>query len=220
MNCPKCHSEIPNNQINISADIAQCVNCNNVFKISENITTKVSRLFDKNDPPAGAWMKSDFNTMTLGATARSWFALFIVPFALVWTSFSWGGLYGTQFASGEFNLFTSLFGIPFLIGGIAVISMAAMFTFGKVEITLDTEGGKIFTGVGIIGRNQRFKWDEISSISEETTYNNKGTARSDIVLEGKTRISFGSMLNDERRYYILKALQQVFSKKEMNSGFI
>ena len=95
-----------------------------------------------------------------------------------------------------------------------------MFMFGKVEITLDTEGGKVFTGVGVIGRNQRFKWDEISSISEETTYNNKGTASSAIVLEGKTKVSFGSMLNDERRYYILKALQQVFSKKEMNSGFI
>ncbi len=54
MNCPKCHSEIPKNQINISADIAQCVNCNNVFKISENIEPKIDRHFDKNDPPIGA----------------------------------------------------------------------------------------------------------------------------------------------------------------------
>lgn len=115
MNCPKCHSDIPNTNINIAADIAQCAKCSNIFKISENITPSVIDIFDRTNTPNGAWFKQDFNLLVVGATTRSWMALYIVPFMFVWSGFSLGGIYGTQIMEGNFNLFTSLFGIPFCV---------------------------------------------------------------------------------------------------------
>lgn len=95
-----------------------------------------------------------------------------------------------------------------------------MTVAGKVELTLDDDGGKIFTGLGVIGRTQRFKWDEITSVSEQTSLSGKGGSSTDIQLEGKKRVSFGSLLNDERRFYIFKCLQQVLAKKEKNKRFL
>jgi hypothetical protein len=220
MNCPKCLAEVPQTHINVATDVAQCTQCHNVFKISENISAQIDPHFDKNNPPNGAWIEQGYETMTLGATTRSWMALFIVPFMLVWSGGSLGGIYGTQIMEGNFNPFTSLFGIPFLIGTIFLGSYALMTVFGKVEITLNTEGGKIFTGIGVIGWTKRFIWSDISTIREEVSYSSKGNATKSILLEGKTRLDFGSMLSEERRYYILKSLQQILAKKEMNRGFI
>ncbi len=220
MNCPKCLSDIPQANINVATDIAQCTQCHNVFKISENISTQIDPNFDKNNPPNGAWIDQNFDAMTLGATTRSWTALFLVPFTLVWSGGSMTGIYGTQIWSGDFNPAMSLFGIPFLIGSVFLISSALMTLFGKVEITLDTEGGKIFTGVGVVGWSKHFLWADVSNIREEVSYSSKGGATKSILLEGKTRLDFGSMLSEERLYYVLKSLQQIMAKKEMNRGFI
>lgn len=222
MNCPQCQAVIPSHQINITSDIAQCTQCDFVFKISENIkpSSVIDSTFNRNEPPKGAWIKSDFTAMTIGATTRSWFSLFLIPFMLVWSGMSLGGIYGSQLSSGVFDIMSSLFGIPFIIGSVIFWSLALMLTFGKVEITLTTEGGKIFTGIGILGFTQRFEWSEISNIYEDITYSSRRQPQHAIILEGKTRLSFGSMLNNERRYYILKTLQQVFNRKEMNRGFI
>ena len=176
--------------------------------------------FDKSNPPKGAWIQPNVETLILGATTRSWYALYLVPFMAVWSGFSLSGLYGTQIFSGHFNLLTSLFGIPFLLGTVYMGSLALMMVFGKVEITLDNVGGKIFTGIGIIGKTQSFEWADISSISEEITTGNRGGQSAAVQIDGKKRLSFGSLLSDERRYYVLKSLQQVFFNKEMKKGFI
>jgi hypothetical protein len=220
MNCSKCLADIPQAKINIATDIAQCTQCHNVFKISENLSAQIDPSFDKNYPPSGAWIEQDFDTITLGATTRSWMALFFVPFTIVWAGGSMSGLYGSQIWDGKFNLAMSLFGIPFVIGSIFLISTSLMMVFGKVEIKLNTEGGKIFTGISIIGWTKQFFWSDVSNIREEVSYSSKGSATKSILLEGKTRLDFGSTLDEEKRYYILKSLQQILAKKEMNMGFI
>ena len=52
MNCPKCQTDIPTTHINIASDIAQCPNCQNIFKISDNLGMQIDPIFDKNNPPA------------------------------------------------------------------------------------------------------------------------------------------------------------------------
>lgn len=63
-----------------------------------------------------------------------------------------GSLYGGQIASQEFDLFLSLFGLPFFIVTLYMLKNIMMSIFGKVEIQTDRNGGTIFTGVGFIGR--------------------------------------------------------------------
>ena len=216
MKCPNCNTEISNEQINIQKDIAQCIKCNNVFKISENITHS-EYFFDLENTPKGTWYNYDGRATVIGATTRSPIAFFLVPFMIIWTGGSIGGIYGSQIANGEFNLFMSLFGIPFIIGSIIFWSIALMAIWGKVEITFDKYGGKIFTGIDDFGITQKFNWNDISEIREvENVFYNSNRNGGKICLEGKKRISFASGINDERRYYLFNALKSALSKVKMN----
>ena len=213
MKCPKCNSEIQTENINIQADIAQCLKCKNVFKISENIDDLIDDNFSINATPDETWYKNDFNKTIIGASTRSPIAFFLVPFMLVWSGGSIGGIYGSQIIKGEFDLFQSLFGIPFLIGSVIFWSLALMAIWGKVEVTLDNKGGKIFTGIGSIGLKKHFLWSEVSTLKEsQPNLRYPGSQGRALVLEGKKRISFGTGLKEERLYYVFRAIKSVMSK--------
>lgn len=221
MNCPKCNSEVQKQNINIQADVAQCQNCDAIFKISENLDESNADGFDLNNPPKGAWIRNEMNQIVIGATTRSPIAFFLVPFIVVWSGGSIGGIYGTQFAEGEFDPSMSLFGIPFLIGSIILWSLALMAIWGKVELTLDKQGGRVFTGVGNIGLGNRFTWDEVLTVKEkQSDFNYLGSQGGSILLEGKRRISFGKGVNESRRYYIYRALKSIISKMKVNKNFV
>lgn len=213
MKCPKCNIEIQKQNINIQADVAQCQNCDAIFKISENLDERNADGFDLNNPPKGAWIRHEMNQIVIGATTRSPIAFFLVPFMLVWSGSSIGGIYGTQLAKSEFDPFMSLFGVPFLIGSVIFWGLALMAIGGKVELTLDKQGGRAFTGLGNVGLSKRFTWHEVSAVKEEqSNFNYRGSQGGSILLEGKRRISFGMGVKDSRRYYIYRALKSIISK--------
>ena len=233
MKCPNCKSEIIQQDINIQADIAQCASCSTVFKISSTFNSsdhsnysfdnEIDAGFDLSKPPSGAWVKKGRENLIIGATTRSAIAFVLVPFMLVWSGGSIGGIYGTQVLSGEFSLFMSLFGIPFLIGSVIFWRLAFMAIWGKVVVTLDIGGGTIFTGIGNLGKTKKFVWTEITSVKEETSisYSRKGSrATTKIYLEGQKRVGFGSSLNEERRYYVLQSIKIILNQVNNGEDFI
>lgn len=221
MKCPKCSTEVSKQNINIQTDVAQCQNCEAIFKISENLDESNADGFDLNNPPKGVWIRNEMNQIVIGATTRSPIAFLLVPFMIVWSGGSIGGIYGTQLANGEFDPFMSLFGIPFLIGSIIFWSLALMAIWGKVELTLDKQGGRAFTGLGNIGLSKRFTWDEVSTVKEkQSNFNYPGNQGGSILLEGKRRISFGMGVKESRRYYIYRALKSIISKMKANKSFV
>ena len=215
MKCPKCNSDVPAFNINIQTDIAKCDNCSHVFKLSEAIET-VDTTFDINNTVSGTWYIRNMDNIVIGGTTRSAIAFFLVPFMLIWSGGSLGGIYGTQIASGEFSLFQSLFGIPFLLGSVLFWSIAIMAIWGKVELKIDKYGGTIFTGVGIIGIKQKFVWNDIANIREKDYANSRRNYGSHIAMEGKNIITFGSGLSEERKYYLLKSLQKIQAEIKKN----
>lgn len=206
MNCPKCKAEIASDDINIEKDIAKCANCNHVFTVSSIVA--LHRRVDVNNPPKGAWYLDEYRSTIVGASTRSPIAFFLVPFMLVWSGGSLGGIYGSQIVSGEYSLMMSLFGLPFLIGTIILGSVTVMAIAGKVELRFDKESGTIFTGVGNIGITKTFYWKDIDEIRETTSMiKSSNSNNQNISLIGQGKTSFGTGLNDERRYFILNVLQ-------------
>ncbi|GAB3339238.1 hypothetical protein GCM10027429_25360 [Marivirga atlantica] len=221
MKCPNCNTDVQSQHINIQTDLAQCQSCHNIFKISEAFGNINSDGFDLNNPPKGTWIRHEMNQIVIGATTRSPIAFFLVPFMVVWSGGSIGGIYGSQIIKGEFDPFMSLFGIPFLIGSVIFWSLALMAIWGKVELSLDKHGGKVFTGLGSIGLAKKFTWDEISTVSEkQNALNYPGSRGSSILLEGKRRISFGKGVNNGRRYYLYRALKEILTKVKANKNFV
>ncbi|MDB4107737.1 hypothetical protein N8368_01695 [Bacteroidia bacterium] len=195
-------------------------NCNNIFKISQYIEADYDD-FDIDNPPKGVWIRTEMHKIILGASTRSPIAFSLVPFMLVWSGGSLGGIYGKQFIKDEFDLIMSLFGIPFIIGSLIFWSLTLMAIWDKVEIVLDKNGGKTFTGISKIGISKNIYWDDISSISEKrTSLKYPVSSGASISLEGKQRISIGRGLVDSKLYYLFKALRTVFLKRKTNRNYI
>lgn len=97
----------------------------------------------------------------------------------------------------------SLFGLPFLAVTIFFFFIIIRSIAGKVEITLDNSSGKIFTGVGKIGKTQTFSWDNVVQVIDKPSkLNYPGGGTKVLSIEGQERINFGNSLKDERRNYL------------------
>jgi hypothetical protein len=193
MNCPNCNNKISDDKINIQSDIAQCTSCSLIFKISENLIQDDG--FEIDNPPAGSWIRRESNNIIVGATTRSPIAFFMVPFMTVWSGISLGGIYGTQLLSGSFNPLMSVFGIPFIIGTVIFGSLTLMAIAGKVELTLNKEGGQVFTGLSKLGLTKKFTWAEVTTAKETTiNYRYPGSKNAAIQLEGKKRFHLRAAL--------------------------
>lgn len=205
--CPSCREVVPASQINVSADLAVCAACNESFRASSvlDATASAAALAQ---PPPGTWLLDEPDRVVIGASTRSPIAFFLVPFMLVWSGGSLGGIYGSQLAKGEFSLLQSLFGIPFLLGSVLFWAVALMAIAGKVEVSLGPESS-VFTGIGAFGWRRRFAWSGVRTIRDEATYRSRGGRTLQIVLEGAQRISFGRGVSDQRLYYVLNALKWV-----------
>lgn len=211
--CPKCNSEVPSEQVNMATDLAFCPQCNEGFKISESIEDVVDAAVLR-DPPHGAWFQRNMDGVVIGASTRSPIAFFMVPFMLIWSGGSLGGIYGTQIVKGEFDLTSSLFGIPFLLGSILFWVVALMAVCGKLEITIGRDS-KVFLGIGPLGWTRRFDWSGVNAIREDFAMTgNNGKLQAGIVMEGRTRIKFGTGLNEKRRYFVLNALKHLKAERK------
>ncbi len=209
--CPSCRSTISMDDVNVSTDLALCRSCGKTFSFSEIVGGVGTAVPDLSAPPRGAWFEESANGFRAGASTRSWMALFIVPFTCVWSGGSLGGIYGTQIRSGHFDPGSSLFGLPFLLGSFWLLGMCAMNVAGKVEVVRSEDRVSVFIGVGQLGWTRSFLWSDFSSVREDGSrgrfnWNRQAQA---IVLEGKRRVAFGSMLSEERRYFVLSALRKV-----------
>lgn len=207
--CPACKRPLVADNINIRTDLALCADCGNIARPSMLADADFDADALKR-PPKGAWHRETMNEHVVGATTRSPVAFFLVPFMCVWSGGSLGGIYGSQIRAGEFNLFFSLFGLPFLIGSVVFWSLALMAICGKVEVRLRDRRGVIFVGVGAIGWKRPVDLAEVDRITQEGTRTNyPGHRGSSILLEGKTRLRFGTNLSEPRRLFILDALKTI-----------
>ncbi len=215
LSCPTCDTVVSPDDVNVAKDVAYCRKCNAAFSLSEwvheGIENAPDPAVDFNSPPRGVWFEQTFDGFVIGATTRSALGCFLVPFMCVWSGGSLGGIYGSQIMSGKFDILLSLFGIPFLIGTLIFGSFALMSVLGRVVLTVNRENGSIFTGVGKIGLTKRFEWKDVTCVYEEAKRGSKGSVSKSIVLEGKERISFGSMLSDNRRYFMLQVLKKMLN---------
>ena len=220
--CPFCGATIPADDVNVSTDLALCRTCGKPSKFSELVEGSGADRSQAPDSLPGAWAQEMPDGFRVGASTRSWGALFIIPFTCMWGGISLGGIYGEQVKRGHFNLFSSLFGLPFLIGSCVLVSVCAMKVAGKVDLILTREQLTIFTGIGPIGWSRSFRRADFDSVRDGVnrwgggnSWNNRQHA---IVLQGKRLVTFGSLLSDERRYFVLKFLQRMLMQRRVASA--
>jgi hypothetical protein len=212
--CPKCRQAIAAEQVNVAANVVYCTTCAEAFSLSELVTSGEVDDGELDTPPKGCWFQSGFDDWQVGASTRSYAAWFLVPFMCVWNGFSLGGIYGTQIVKGQFDLFQSLFGIPFLLGTLIFGSIAVMMVCGKVVLSVVGDQADLFTGVGALGWHRRFAWSDITRIVEPPPYAFSNNPQNlGICLEGTgKRIRFATFVSEGRRAFLLQVLRRMVVK--------
>jgi hypothetical protein len=132
--------------------------------------------------------------------------LFLVPFLCVWSGFSLGGIYGSQFVQGRFDLFQSLFGIPFVLGTLLLGSVALLAVYGKVVVRVADSEGEVFTGIGPLGWRRFFDAQQITSVRIEPYVSGRQHSMR-IVLDSPHKHRFASLLTEARRDFIANVLR-------------
>lgn len=135
--CSRCGQAIATENINVAKDTAFCIPCNKLTALSSLLENNTRVRASTVAPVSGTTLTNSGRNWMITASHRSWLALFLIPFTLVWSGGSLGGIYGTQILTGNFNLFSSLFGLPFLIASIGLICMCLMSLFGRTLIAVE-----------------------------------------------------------------------------------
>jgi len=219
--------------INVKKDILLCSSCGAASRFSEIVDLEreaeeedSSRRLLNSNPPKHLKVISDPTDMTgrISLIYRKFspMAFFLIPFTCAWSGFSMAAIYGAQIASGKFDLQASLFGLPFLVGSIVLVSVCLFCLFGKRVLTLERGNGKYFFGVGFIGIFKRFTYDRQTKVRQgETSYtvgggrHGGGSPRSEIHLthpnnSNTVRVCAG--MSDDALDYVAAVIRREASK--------
>ena len=233
--CTKCRRVIPPDDINVAKDVAYCRDCNISYRLSDlTYDNDIGASVNLNDPPKGAWYRSDGGGTVIGATNRSaGAALVMVFFALYWNGivsvfvvlaltstlhllhvplpvwFPAPKMNNSTMGPGE-TAFLWLFLTPFITVGLFVTGACLSGLFGKTEARIENTQGKLFTGVGALGWKRTFDPSQVRDVRINQSRNNQGKDMFVIVIETREgkQLKLGSLLTNERQQFVLGALRK------------
>jgi hypothetical protein len=206
--CPDCNSSLPLDDVNVANDIALCRNCAKSFSFAVVVRQEDEGPVDLTRPVKGVSYRRTPSGFELACSTRSAAAFFLVPFMLVWSGGSLGGIYGTQIAKGHFSLLQSLFGLPFLFGTVLFGSLAIMTVCGKFSVRAEGKDGEIFIGACGVGYRKKFRWDEVKDIRIETRATTNGRDCPQIVIDAGNPITIPNVTAGRMNYFF-RALRQL-----------
>jgi len=201
--------------INVATDIALCRRCGATSSFASIRTLSNASALLSKPPPKGVKVERDMMGYGSIVTYRRipiGLLLFLIPFTLIWSGFSMAGIYGSQIAKGEFDLKMSLFGLPFLIGTIVLVSTILFNLFGKWTIRLNRGDGAVFVGVGALGWKRTFRYTTFSTVRLEDSAITVNRQQTQVIAikTDNTVFSFGSFIKEDAQKFIAAALMREF----------
>ena len=210
--CPSCNAELPLADVNVGSDVALCRSCGRKGPFLG--ASSIPKLTDEElaRPPKRVSLHRDFgDALVLTCQPKKTALWFLIPFTAFWSGISMGGIYGQQIARGQFDWKASLFGLPFLIGTLGLVTAILFNFFGHSRVTLTKGRVKVFVGLFGIGRTREMECGKDTTVSLQTSgYRVNNVPQLEIVLasEGK-EIRFGSMaLSTEEKKYVAAVLRR------------
>jgi len=177
IHCPACGLPILPTEITPAGDLAYCRLCERTATVDAcRIATPLAkRPASVESPPAGLKLTENLTGFQVVLSTRSWVALFLWPFLLVWSGGSLGGIYGMQIKAGKFSWIATLFGLPFLAGSVFLSIITFMSTFGRVIVESGQDGKLRIRkgGLGLYWTKSAAWMDVVSAEVEEVTTQRK-----------------------------------------------
>jgi hypothetical protein len=210
-----CRSVIAADDVNVATDIALCRACGKPSAFSVVSGLADISLESLNKPPR--WIKVNRDPRggkTIVYRRVSPALLFLIPFTALWSGLSMWFIYGAQFRKGQFDLAQSLFGLPFLIGTLILLTAITHLLFGRWEIALRSGAGTVFVGVGPLGWTRHFTYNRQSLVSLRTTNVsvNDVPQKGILVRTRETDFVFGATLHEEAKRFIAASIMKAVTE--------
>jgi len=198
--------------LNVAADVALCRTCGYTGSFLRSSTVPYMSDEEMARPPKRVTLHRGFDgELEIVSRFSKGLALFLIPFTAIWSGASMWGIYGTQFMKGEFDLMQSLFGIPFLLGTIVLVSIILLTLYGKIIVTLSRGRVQVFSGVFGIGRTKEIACGKGTQVSlEKSSATKNHVPQMQIVLRsGNQTLKFGALsFSKETRQYVAAVLRR------------
>ena len=212
--CPECGLPIETADLAPAQGLAVCRFCEKPFPLAAcqtAVPVAQRNIVPELTPPKGVDVVETMDGFRLTLSSRSCIAFFLVPFTLFWAGGSLGGIYGTQIAKGKFELFQSLFGLPFLVGSVFLIAVTAMAVAGRSVVEL--AGGRLNLRTGALGiyRTKSADWRDVRGcrLTEVTRRGRSSYATSyqvEVAVEGAEPLRFGVGAERETMLWVTRFL--------------
>ena len=210
--CPNCAKELPLADVNVAQDVALCRACGYTGPFLA--AAAVPRMTDEEmaRPPKRVSLQREFgDALTITCRPKRGMLLFLVPFTLFWSGFSMAGIYIVPLATGNFDWKMGLFGLPFLIGTVVLVTIILNVLVGRTTVTLTK--GKVQVGTHLLG------WKKIREMEcgPGTTvtlamsgYRVNNVPQPEIELTcGEQKLKFGAVtLSPEAKTYVAAVLRR------------
>ena len=150
--CPRCNTEIFEENINDYENICICSNCNELFDLSiildQLSIEKIERMLIS--PPNGSWVKNNNGHIIIEISIFSKLSIPELIFHFLFSSITFFGFFQLMI---DFSILYSLLMIPFVIFSIWCIKRAFYLLFNKIKILfLEDNNIQIFIGIWKFGK--------------------------------------------------------------------
>lgn len=241
--CPDCHAELDAADVNVVEGVALCRECEKLIRLSHLLKAEEKRTLAREfaaEPPAGTWTRDDGRAVVVGASMRSFpAACGLLFFCLFWNGivsvfvavvlastlkhlgialpvwFPAPNMNGSPMSVGM-TVFMWLFLTPFMLVGLGLIAAFLSALGGRVEVSIDRDTGKVFEGIGLVGRTRRFDVHRVKDVrlDDKQWTDSDGDRRQNakITIEADKTINFGSGLSVERRRFVAAKLSDALQR--------
>jgi hypothetical protein len=214
--CPYCREIIPLEDVNVATDIALCRACGRTSAFSMTCAEGDLANTSLDNPPRTIRVEEGFGGETTIVYHRlSPMLFFLVPFMALWSGASMIGIYGTQIKNGKFDLEQSLFGLPFAIGTVILLSVIAYLAFGRWAVTLNRGQGTVVVGVGPFVWTRTFSYNQTTIVSLKMTkvsVNDQPQAGV-LVRTDDQDFLFGALIPEDAKRFIAAAILREVGKQ-------
>lgn len=209
--CAHCNQPIDLADTNVATDLALCRACGQTMPFSSLAGIREISAVDLASPPKGVRVeRSLIDGLDVTYHKIPFAVFFLIPFTALWSGVSLWGIYGSQMSEGKFDWTASLFGLPFLIGTLILLSVISFMLLGRWRITLGRGLCRIFLGIGPVGWTRQIALDPQTTVRLQpgSTRINNVPQRDIVITSGEEQLKFGALLPEHVRVFLAAVIER------------
>lgn len=207
--CPKCKSELKQNEINIETCIAHCRLCNEVFKIAEYLrgNEEVRRALKPVHSNVSIEVIGEESVITIPKRGWTTQAMATLGFSILWNAIILGCIFAGKESPDFFLYIFVLIGIMLVLYSFFLRGCEIAIRYGRKSISVTWQ----FLKLKYIKTNEGMA---LEKVTEEVVYTRNYQPVYGIAMYFRynRKIKFGTWLNEDERKWLIGEIYEIKNK--------